>query len=141
VRRVVADTNIYISAFIFGGNPLRLLDSAVDGDIHLFISQSILDEVLRVMRVKFRRSDVQLRQAEELILSMTHEATPTERLSVIKEDPDDDRILECAVETAADFIVTGDRDLLRLKHYRNTRIVTVSDFFTSTRGHAKYTEI
>jgi uncharacterized protein len=52
----------------------------------------------------------------------------------LKEDPADDRILECAVSAGSDYIVTGDRDLLRLKQYDSIRIVKVADFMAAIRG-------
>jgi predicted nucleic acid-binding protein len=58
------------------------------------------------------------------------------QLDVIKEDPDDDRILECAVSAGSEFIVTGDKDLLRLGRYDSIRILTVSEFLDLPRGKA-----
>jgi predicted nucleic acid-binding protein len=55
-------------------------------------------------------------------------SSPTETLHVIKEDPADDRILDCAVAAKSDFIVSEDKDLLRLRQFGNARIVSVRDF-------------
>ena len=52
--------------------------------------------------------------------------TPKKAIDAIKEDPDDNRILECALEAGSKFIVTSDKDLLRLSEYSNIRIVTAS---------------
>ncbi|MEO8661491.1 MAG: PIN domain-containing protein [Bryobacteraceae bacterium] len=60
--------------------------------------------------------------------STRHYVSPTETLHVIKEDPDDDRILECATTAKSDFIVSEDKDLLRLGHFGNARIVSILDF-------------
>ena len=46
----------------------------------------------------------------------------------MKEDPDDDRILECAATAMSDYIVTEDKDLLRIGQYRSTQIVTIQEF-------------
>ena len=54
--------------------------------------------------------------------------TPTEVIDVVKEDPADNRILECARAAGSDFIVTGDKDLLRIRQYAGIQIVSVSDF-------------
>ena len=59
------------------------------------------------------------------------------QLSIIKEDPDDDRILECAVSAGAEYIVTGDKDLLRLKQYDSIRIVNVADFLDVVQGRQR----
>ena len=60
--------------------------------------------------------------------------TPTESLNVVTEDPDDDRILECAVASGSDVIVTGDNDLLRLRAYQSIRIMKTADFLQSELG-------
>jgi predicted nucleic acid-binding protein len=66
--------------------------------------------------------------SEEQIESCTELVRPIEMLDVIKEDPDGNRVLECAVAAGARFIVSGDNDLLRLGQFRNIRIVKVADF-------------
>ena len=58
---------------------------------------------------------------------------PTQTLNVIAEDPDDDRVLECAVASGSDVIVTGDRDLLRRGSYEGIRIMTVAQFLERGR--------
>jgi uncharacterized protein len=121
---ITVDANIYISALEFGGTPLRLLRAAVDGDVQIAISQPILDEVLRVLRDKFRRSDARLLEIETWIRSFTHLVEPAQRLAVIAEDPDDDRILECAVASGSVEVVSGDKDLLRLGSFQGIRIVS-----------------
>jgi putative PIN family toxin of toxin-antitoxin system len=101
--KVVADSNIYISGFLFPGQPASLLEQAIEGEIDLFISQEILDEVIGVMqRPRFRRTAAQVAEAQELIEQMTRRVRPTIKLDVVKDDPTDNKILECAVEAGAD---------------------------------------
>ena len=69
-----------------------------------------------------------LQDAREKLRALGNHVSPTETLNVIKEDPDDDRILECAATAKSDFIVSEDKDLLRLGQYGNARIVSVRDF-------------
>jgi len=123
-----ADTNIYISALNFGGQPLRFLDLVRAGAIRLDISEPILAEVLRVLRDKFRWDEDKVRDAETLIAGFTHRSVPTQTLDIIREDPPDNRILECAVEAQSDVIISGDGDLLRLRQYGAIPIMKVSDF-------------
>jgi hypothetical protein len=66
---------------------------------------------------------------------IANRVTPTVVLSVIKEDPDDDRILACAAEAKSDFIVSEDKHLLRLGHFSDARIVTIRDFFQRALAH------
>jgi uncharacterized protein len=125
---VAADTNIYISALIFAGLPRQFLLAAEDARIHLFISEPIRQELLRILQTKFSWSNDQVNETLLQLESCTELVRPTETLDVIKEDPDDNRVLECAVAAGARFIVSGDNDLLRLGQFRNIRIVKVADF-------------
>jgi uncharacterized protein len=125
---VAADTNIYISALIFAGLPRQFLLAAEDARIHLFISEPIRQELRRILQTKFSWSNDQVNETLLQLESCTELVRPTETLDVIKEDPDDNRVLECAVAAGARFIVSGDNDLLRLGQFRNIRIVKVADF-------------
>jgi putative PIN family toxin of toxin-antitoxin system len=124
-----ADTNIYISSFQFGGVPRRFLDLARAGTFRLDISDAILLELLRVLREKFQYSAETLHDVEAKIVSITQRINPTETLDVIKTDPDDNRILECAAAAGSDYIVTGDvRHILPLGNYGGIPIIKVADF-------------
>jgi uncharacterized protein len=125
---VAADTNIYISALIFAGLPRQFLLAAEDARICLFISEPIRQELLRILQTKFSWSNDQVNEILLQLESCTELVRPIETLDVVKEDPDDNRVLECAVAAGARFIVSGDNDLLRLGQFRNIRIVKVADF-------------
>lgn len=85
------------------------------------------------MRDKFGRSEERLAETEEWIRSFTRLVVPKEALDIIKEDPPDNRILECAEAAGSEFIVTGDKDLLRIKRHGGVRIVKVADFLAMGR--------
>jgi len=125
--KVTADTNIYISALYFRGKPLSLLHMAIDQDLRIAISPPILEETLRVMRDKFRATAKDIYEAEVLLLNCAELYHPTTTLDTVKEDPSDNRILECAVDSGSDYVVSGDGDLLRLKEHNSIKIVTVSE--------------
>lgn len=127
--RITIDTNVYISALNYPkSGPYQLLQMAQDGEIQVAISDAVMHEVLRIMRDKFHASPQDLKDAEELIAGCTERVSPTEVLEVVKDDPDDNRIVECAVASASDCIVTGDKDLLRMGQYSGIKMMTVSDF-------------
>jgi putative PIN family toxin of toxin-antitoxin system len=129
VLQVTADTNILVSAIVYPrGNPRRLLQMALSGDIDLCVSHPIIEEMADVLARKFRATPQDIAEAMEIVTLAARTVRPTVRLDVIKEDPDDNRILECAVSAGSDCIVTGDKDLLRLKSYDSIRIPKVSDF-------------
>jgi uncharacterized protein len=126
VKRVVADTNVLVSAIQFGGKPKQLLDLAVDGHIDLAISEAILQETLRVH--KFHRTADELRETDKQLRVVGHIVTPADSINVIDADPSDDRILECAVVADAEVIVSGDKHLLALGAFRGIPIQRVADF-------------
>jgi uncharacterized protein len=128
---ITIDANIYVSAIAFGGKPGILLLMAIDGDVDLAISEPILDEVLRVLRVKFGHSDQELAEAETRIRSFTYMVEPVQGLNVVSDDPDDNRVIEFAVASGPYCIVTGDKDLLRLGRYEAIQMVRLADFLTS----------
>ncbi len=132
---VVADTNIYVSALEFGGQPERFLRLADARVFQLFISEAILTEVVEVLRSdKFRWPEEELAKAQRQITRIPSPVQPTETLHVITADPDDDRILECAAAAQADYIVSGDKNLLNLKQHSKARILKVTDFMTQLQA-------
>lgn len=130
--RVVFDTNIYISAIVFGGSPRILLEMARSKDIELYTSKAILLELSRKLIEKF---DWDTESTSEVISGIgvfANVVSPSKKLHVIKQDDTDNRILECADVSKADFIVSGDkRHILPLKKFGKTRIVTPSEFLAS----------
>jgi uncharacterized protein len=129
VLRVTADTNIFISGLNFAGIPRRVLNLAESGAIRMIVSEDILDEVRRVLRrEKFAWPEARIDSALTQILRFCEHVEPSESVQVIAEDPTDDRILECAVASRSDYLVTGDNHLLKLGRFRNTKIVKPADF-------------
>jgi putative PIN family toxin of toxin-antitoxin system len=125
--RVTLDTNVYVSAFEFQGMARRLLHMALDGDIEIAVSEPIIRETLRVLREKFDWDGYRLNDAKQQILGLAHLVEPEQTLNVVKDDPDDNRIVECAVEAGSEYIVTKDKDLLRLGGYGGIKIIRPAD--------------
>ncbi|MDZ7667176.1 MAG: putative toxin-antitoxin system toxin component, PIN family [Desulfotignum sp.] len=126
ISRVVLDSNVIISGFLFGGPPARLIEHIVNGTLHGFTSLPILDEVREVVlqRPKFGLSPEQaLCFVEELYHSCTL-VKPGRRIRAIQADPDDDMILECASEANADLIISGDLHLLDLGSWEHIQILS-----------------
>lgn len=123
--RVVLDTNVILSALLCGGNPAEYFALSLAGTIELFASHFIIDELVRILRNKFRWKPQQIRDVRKWYCSIATILDPRITLEVVKRNPADNHILECAVAAAADFLVTGDkRDLLPLKTVRGVRIVS-----------------
>jgi putative PIN family toxin of toxin-antitoxin system len=122
---VVLDTNVWISALEFGGVPDQAVFQALTRD-RLAISDFIQAEILRVMTRKFGRDPLELRAllSELLVDALFIEVTG--RITGICRDPKDDAILETAWKAEAYFLVAGDKDLLSLREFRGTAIVSPS---------------
>ena len=131
---VTADTNVYVSALHFGGKPRRLLGAARAGLFDLAISAPILAEVERVLRTKFAWDPAHVAAAVRVLGGFTRLVAPERVITAVPDDPDDDRILECAVAAAAQVIVSGDKHLLRLGAFEGMRIVTVAEFLDQLAG-------
>jgi len=122
--RLVIDTNVFVSALISTRSiPALLLDEA-GKKYTLFISKEILGEVDEVIsRTKFGFSTQKISLAMEAILSFSEIINPEIKVDVIKSDPDDNKILECAIACKASYIVSGDSHLLDLKEYGTIKII------------------
>jgi uncharacterized protein len=125
---ITADTNLYVSAFSFGGKPLQLIELARVGRIRLAISDPIRDEVRRVLGEKFGWTKAELVELDGWLPTFTMRVSSTQRVDVVEADPDDDRIIECAIATGSTIIVSGDRHLLNLQEYQGISILRVAEY-------------
>ena len=126
--KAVFDTNILISGLLFKGNESQLLNFVESGEVELFISAELvaeLEKVLnypKVVKVLIR----QQKNKETCLLTVTNISSLVEpRVRVdVTADVDDNRVLECAVEAGAGYIVSGDSHLLDLKSYKGIQVVS-----------------
>ena len=126
---VVPDSNVFISALVYGGKPLDLLEMGVEQEVTLLTSPAILEETLRVLQAKFSYTPEQLEGARHLIEAACYGVfKPGVEVKAVKEDPDDDKFLELAVQFADSVVATGDKHLLRLGKYEHVEIMTVAAF-------------
>ena len=136
IATVVFDSGIWISALQYGGVPMHAIEYALIQD-ELVICAEIENEVVRIMRKKFRRPS---ESVLELMAAFTENATRIAvlgRLAGICRDPKDDFILECAATGNADLIVTGDKDLLSLGSYGTTMILTPRQYLNDAAGRLR----
>ena len=127
--KVILDTNVLLSAFLTDGLCSRILKRARLKHFSFIFCTPVMNETKRLLKDKFLLNDLEI----EFFLSILSEAavemyTPVGVLSGVCRDPDDDVILLCAAEIQADFLVTGDKDLLELKVYQNFQILSPSNF-------------
>ena len=127
--RAVFDTNVLVAAFLTEGICSTLLLRARRGECELVLSTDIIKEFERTLRRKFLVSQSEMSDVRKVLAEATLDVfQKVNPIAPVCRDPDDDRILACAREAHADYIVTGDQDLLVLKRYGTTRIVTPRDF-------------
>ena len=127
--RIVIDTNVIASAIFFGGKPEQLVEMLMQRDLVAFVSKEILQEyqaTVDELAAKYPQRKV--------LVPLTHIAGACKIIETTSDihicrDPDDDKFIECAVDSRSIYIVSGDKDLLDIKQYQNVKIVTVADFF------------
>ena len=133
--KVVLDTNVLISAILFGGKPRQILEKAIRGEIRLCLSEPILEELKGVLqRPKFDYSPEMIQFILTELMGIADFVNPSETIDVVLEDPDDNRILECGVEAGANYIITGDSHLLKLSRYLNIEVLNVAAFLEKTEA-------
>ena len=128
---IVIDTNVVISAILFGGGPGKLIDLWKKGHITPLITEEIMAEYIRVLAYpKFKLSE------EEINFIIHQEILPFFKVvkskpgpSIIKKDPDDDKFIQCAEVGNAQIIISGDRHLLALKSHHGVNILNPAQFF------------
>lgn len=135
--KVVLDTNVLVSGTFWTGYSFQILKKIDLKEITLILSKELIDEYNETIN-----SDEIIEKIENknLIISETiqkviEEATivgPKEKFNVVKEDPDDNKIIECAVEGCVDYIISQDNHLLKLKEFKGIKIITPEEFLELT---------
>lgn len=126
--KVVVDTNVFVSAHLISkGNPARIIDRWTEDKYDLVLSKPVVEEIIKVLH----RKEIKVERIERLLSLISQKATmvtPEKEISVIKNDPDDNKFIECAVKGKADYIVSGDKHLLDLEKYKGIKILTPKEF-------------
>lgn len=130
--KVVVDTNTVISAPLSEeGNPAKIFELLLLEEINNFRSEDVTNEIVEVFnreKIKKLASEDKIRFIVDNYRKFSRLVRPTIKLNIIKEDDDDNRILECGETANADYIISGDEHLLKLKNYKNMEIVSPKEF-------------
>ena len=129
--KIVLDTNIIISAFGWRGNEYNILQKVMNKELLLVLSPEILDEYKRILllqRLEFQEDEVEefisaLLEVAELIYPIYNKQS-----SIAIRDKDDIKFIICAIESKADYIITGDNDLLVIDKYNSIQIISSKNF-------------
>jgi putative PIN family toxin of toxin-antitoxin system len=134
--KVVIDTNVFISSF-FGGNPRKIIDLWKKEKMTLCLSKDVLDEYIDVLQ----RVGLEDENEIEELLSLFAKGfnilftTKTPKIRAVKDDPDDDKFIECAVALKAEVIITGDKVLKAVGEYMGIKILTPQQFLKTYKIH------
>jgi hypothetical protein len=131
--KAVIDSNVWISALITAGKPKKLVEAWLSEGLFILIYPQTLINELRNVPSKARLAQrIALEDLEKLIALIEEDGflLDPENAAPISRDPKDDVFLACAMASAADYLVTGDQDLLCLKEHGNTKIVTPHEFLS-----------
>ena len=126
--RIVIDTNVLITGVFFGGFPRKILSAAASQKITACATTEIISEYEEIVQEMIDRKQGHINRA---ILSPLIKAIeiiePVTHVEICR-DPDDNKFLECAKDSHALYIVSGDNDLLIIEKFENIQIVTAKDF-------------
>ena len=128
--RVVLDSNVWISALIFGGNPGKILELFIEGEILVYFCEELITEIHRKVVQKFPQFMPRLGLLE---LSIRRDANLVRLGSITvlaSRDQDDNKVLETAVLSSCGYVISGDKDLLVLGRYKEIQIVSPTEFLS-----------
>jgi putative PIN family toxin of toxin-antitoxin system len=132
--RVVIDTNVFVSSF-FGGNPKKVIDLWRSEEIMLCISNDILDEYIDVLQRVGLKDENEIEELLSLFAKGFNIlfTTKTPEISAVKDDPNDDKFIECAVALKAEAIITGDRALKSICEYMGIKVLSPQEFLKTCK--------
>ncbi len=126
---IVLDSNVFISALVFGGKPRQILDLTIKGLIDVAVSDDILEGIKGVLEGrKFQHPAKIVRAIIGEIEDLADLVQPGQKIEAVPEDPADNRVLECAHASGADVIVSGDSHLLTLQSFGRVKIMSPDEF-------------
>lgn len=134
--KVVIDTNVFISGVLVeAGNPSLVIKAWKRArKYQLFITEVIIQESLNVMH-RLNVDTGIITDWDKAIRENAISVVPARKIEVIKEDPSDNKFLECAIEAQADYIISGDKHLKKLVEFEGIKIIDVREFLDILTGY------
>ena len=134
--KIVLDTNVFVSGIFWSGPPSNVLSLWQQGNIILCITPNILEEYTRVGRILMKKyANINLEPFLELVTLYGEIFPDFELPEPASRDPDDDKFIACAVSAKANLVVSGDKDLLDLRHYNGIKIISPKQFLSQMVAH------
>ncbi|PIN93488.1 putative toxin-antitoxin system toxin component, PIN family [Candidatus Pacearchaeota archaeon CG10_big_fil_rev_8_21_14_0_10_31_24] len=123
--KITLDTNFLISSTQWKNSVAhKILIKLIRNNYELFTTEEILTEFSEVLARDFEYENNEIEKILTNVLGFVKIIKPNIKIEVVKEDPDDDKIIECAISSSSDYIITYDKHLLNLKEYEEIKIIT-----------------
>jgi len=131
--KIVVDTNVLISSTFWYGSSFRVIEKVENKEVELILSKEILKEFINVLNYeeiqqKIKNKNLEMKRTVEKIVSISTIVDPKQKFNIIKDDIEDNKIIECAIEGQANYIITQDNHLLKLKEFNGIKIITPKEF-------------
>lgn len=126
--KAVLDTNVYLSALFWTGPPNKIVKNGIAKDFHILTSPAILNEVADKLQNKFNVPEHRAALFIDILIAHAELIDVETSVNVVETDPDDNKVVACAIDGNADYIVSGDTDLLDLDSYEDISILSPADF-------------
>lgn len=125
--KVVLDTNVFIAAYFNRKSAsARIIDLCLENKHKLIFSPRLRKELRLIL--KNVRAEREFREKIRSLFVNASKVKPTKKVFTVKEDPEDNKFLECALEGEADYLITSDRHLLELEEFAQTKICKPTQF-------------
>ena len=137
--RIVLDTNVWLSAVFWDGEANKIINKAINEKIKIIITKEILSEIAEVLNreAKFQKfikdKKTKIGNLIRTILSFSILIETKSKIELIKQDPDDNIILEAALDGKADYILSYDKHLLNMLEFRKIKILEPREFLKLLR--------
>ena len=128
MTKAVLDINVFISALFWKGAPHQIFKRMLKGEFLNFTSPQILEELKKKLLDKFRLPPERVKEFLEIIIFASQIVYPESKLNIVEKDPSDNKIIECAIDAQAFFIISGDKHLLDIKRYKGIKMVSPREF-------------
>ena len=131
--KITLDTNVILSSTFWFGDSSKIMEMVEKGETELILSEDIIEEYKDVLNYeefqdKIKNKNLEMQRTVEEIITLSKIVEPKNKFDVIKEDSDDNKIIECAVEGKVDYIISQDKHLLDIKEFQGIKIITPKDF-------------
>src|SRR3989344_31918 len=113
---VTFDTNVLLSATLWDSSVAqKVLFDCIQRDIKIYSSPEILGEYQKVLKRDFEFTDEEIGEILGTVMKVINIIEPNEKVNIVKNDPDDNKIIECAIASKSQYLITYDKELLKIK--------------------------